>query len=87
MLSAINISDRLKNAAPQATAFWLRTPQTLPPGLQWLRMPDDAAACAHELFARLRELDAAGVDEIWIEAPPLDAIWDGVRDRLLRASA
>ncbi len=87
MLSAINISDRLKNAAPQATAFWLRTPQILPPGLPWLRMPDDAAACAHELFARLRELDTAGVDEIWIEAPPLDAIWDGVRDRLLRASA
>ena len=87
MLSAMNISDRLKNAAPQATAFWLRTPQNLPPGLQWLRMPDDAAACAHELFARLRELDAAGVDEIWIETPPVDAIWDGVRDRLLRASA
>jgi L-threonylcarbamoyladenylate synthase len=39
------------------------------------------------LFARLRELDAAGVDEIWIETPPVDAIWDGVRDRLLRASA
>ena len=87
MLSAMNISDCLKNAAPQATVFWLRTPQSLPPGLQWRLMPDDAAACAHELFARLRELDAAGVDEIWIEAPPEEAVWDGVRDRLLRASA
>jgi L-threonylcarbamoyladenylate synthase len=50
-------------------------------------MPQDAAACAHELFARLRELDAAGVDEIWVETPPVDALWDGVRDRLQRASA
>ncbi len=87
LLSATALADRLKQAAPQATAFWLRSPQSLPPGLPWLRMPDDAAACAHELFARLRELDAAGVAEIWIEAPPDEAIWDGVRDRLLRASA
>jgi len=86
-MSATALADRLKNAVPQATAMWLRTPQSLPPGLQWRLMPDDAAACAHELFARLRELDAAGVDEIWIEAPPEEAVWDGVRDRLLRASA
>jgi L-threonylcarbamoyladenylate synthase len=51
------------------------------------RMPDDAAATAQQLFAVLREFDAQGVKLIWIETPPDEAAWDGVRDRLLRASA
>jgi L-threonylcarbamoyladenylate synthase len=51
------------------------------------RMPADAAACAQELFAVLRELDATGVRLIWVETPPSDAAWDGVRDRLQRAAA
>ena len=50
-------------------------------------MPKDAAAAAHELFAVLRELDAQQVKLIWVEAPPADPVWDGVRDRLQRASA
>lgn len=51
------------------------------------RMPDDAAAAARELFATLRDFDAAGVPLIWVEAPPDDPHWDGVRDRLQRAAA
>ncbi len=51
------------------------------------RMPDDAAACAQQLFATLHAFDDAKVKLIWIEAPPNDAAWDGVRDRLMRASA
>jgi L-threonylcarbamoyladenylate synthase len=51
------------------------------------RMPDDAAATAQQLFAVLRGFDAQGVKLIWIEHPPADAAWDGVRDRLLRAAA
>jgi L-threonylcarbamoyladenylate synthase len=56
---------------------------------QWLRrtMPNDSALAARELFAVLRELDDAGVSEIWIEAPPPGMDWDGVRDRLSRAAA
>lgn len=53
----------------------------------WRRMPQDAAQAAHELFAVLRELDAADVVEIRVERPPADAAWDGVRDRLQRAAA
>lgn len=53
----------------------------------WHAMPDDAAACAHELFAVLRQFDAMGAPLIWVEAPPADAAWDGVRDRLQRAAA
>lgn len=51
------------------------------------RMPDDAVETARQLFAVLRDFDAAGVKLIWIESPPADADWDGVRDRLQRASA
>jgi L-threonylcarbamoyladenylate synthase len=51
------------------------------------RMPADAAAAARELFAVLRELDAAGVAQIWVERPPADAAWEGVNDRLRRAAA
>lgn len=51
------------------------------------RMPESAEACAQELFAVLRELDATGVRLIWVEAPPEGADWDGVRDRLVRAAA
>ena len=51
------------------------------------RMPDDAGATAQQLFAVLREFDAQGVKLIWIETPPESPEWDGVRDRLQRASA
>ena len=51
------------------------------------RMPDDAPAAAQQLFAVLRGFDAQGVKLIWIEHPPADAAWDGVRDRLVRAAA
>jgi L-threonylcarbamoyladenylate synthase len=60
-----------------------------PAGLawKWQAQPGDPAAAAHELFAVLRALDAAGAREIWVEAPPRDPAWDGVRDRLSRAAA
>jgi Putative GTP-binding controlling metal-binding len=51
------------------------------------RMPDDALATAQQLFAVLRAFDAQGAKLIWVEMPPSDAAWDGVRDRLQRAAA
>lgn len=69
-------------------AVWSRTPlKSESPELLLRRMPDDAAAAAHELFATLRAFDDAGVRLIWVETPPHDAAWDGVRDRLQRAAA
>jgi L-threonylcarbamoyladenylate synthase len=51
----------------------------------WLRMPRDPAAYAQRLYAALRELDAAGCEEILVEAPPEEPAWAAVRDRLRRA--
>jgi L-threonylcarbamoyladenylate synthase len=51
------------------------------------RMPDDALATAEQLFAVLRDFDAQAVKLIWIEPVPDTLEWDGVRDRLARASS
>ncbi len=56
-------------------------------GVLCRRMPDDAASTAQQLFAVLREFDDHGVKLIWVETPPDDAAWDGIRDRLQRAAA
>jgi L-threonylcarbamoyladenylate synthase len=56
-------------------------------GVRHRRMPSLPDQAAHELFSVLRELDAEGVQLIWVEEPPSDPAWDGVRDRLLRAAA
>lgn len=69
--------------ARQAPKGW--HPRLVP--VQWRRMPARAEACAQELFAVLRELDATGVPLIWVESPPAGTEWDGVRDRLTRAAA
>ncbi len=53
----------------------------------WRAMPDDPIAAAHELFSALRELDSSGATLIWVETPPDEPAWEGVRDRLQRASA
>ena len=69
-------------------AVWARTPVSSDSRHVLLRrMPDDAAAAAQQLFAVLREFDAAGVRLIWVETPPDAPEWDGVRDRLQRATA
>lgn len=87
LFSAAALRDAL--AAERGTlraAVYSRTVPVVGVALQ-RRMPDDPAAAARELFATLRELDAAGVDQIWVEQPPDDPAWDGVRDRLQRAAA
>ncbi len=53
----------------------------------WLAMPHSVAAYAHDLYARLREADAAGYAIILVEQPPATAEWTAVNDRLRRAAA
>jgi L-threonylcarbamoyladenylate synthase len=67
-------------------AVWSRRPLSLPAHVLWRAMPDQAAECAQVLFAQLRSLDTLGMEHIWVETPPDSQAWDGVRDRLQRAS-
>lgn len=73
MLHTVAVYSRSLTAAPGAGVL--------------RRMPASPEAAAHELFAVLRELDAAGVAEIWVEHPPADVAWEAVTDRLRRAAA
>ncbi len=75
------------DAAPRIGIYARAVVQTSSAHVLCRRMPEDAAATAQQLFAVLREFDAQGVNLIWIEAPPDAPEWDGVRDRLQRASA
>jgi L-threonylcarbamoyladenylate synthase len=86
-LSAAVIAGGLKapRIAVYSRSLWAHRPPH--PGIVHRSMPGDAATAAHDLFADLREMDAAGVELIWVETPPLDPAWDGVRDRLDRAAA
>jgi L-threonylcarbamoyladenylate synthase len=57
------------------------------PRLTWIAAPRDAAAYAHDLYANLRALDAAGCSAILVEQPPVASEWAAVLDRLTRAAA
>jgi L-threonylcarbamoyladenylate synthase len=78
--------DTLAKQSPPTVAVYSRSVRP-GRGVVYRAMPERAAAAAHELFAVLRELDASGVQLIWVEEPPATAEWDGVRDRLSRAAA
>jgi L-threonylcarbamoyladenylate synthase len=56
-------------------------------GVVWRAQPSSAAEAAHDLFTVLRDLDARGVQQIWVQQPPDTPEWEGVRDRLQRAAA
>jgi L-threonylcarbamoyladenylate synthase len=66
-------------------AAWSPTP-VVASGVHWRPMPTDPDLCAQQLFQVLREFEALNVTEIWVCPPPEGVRWDGVRDRLTRAS-
>jgi L-threonylcarbamoyladenylate synthase len=85
--AALSVLGAVPSGSPAPVAVYSRTVSPLPAGIPGRAMPADAAAAARALFSALRELDAFGTPLIWIESPPADSAWDGVRDRLQRAAA
>ena len=79
--------DVLGEHAPHIGVYARTVPKTRSDKVRLRRMPADAAEVARQLFAVLREFDTQGVQLIWVESPPEAPEWDGVRDRLRRASA
>lgn len=52
-----------------------------------IQMPNTAAEYARQLYAHMAELDAKGLDEFKIQAPPETVEWAAVWDRLTKATA
>ena len=64
-----------------ASATW-----GLPSGSRLKRAAaEDHDAVQESIDAALRELDTAGCEQIFVEAPPESPEWAAVRDRLVRA--
>ena len=61
--------------------------QPLLAGVTWIAAPPEAIAYAHDLYANLRTLDAAGCDAILVEQLPQRHVSAAVNDRLGRAAA
>ena len=89
--TALNLLDGTlppaKSAAPTIAVYARTALKNVPRAIVLRPMPRDASAAAQELFAMLRAFDDQGVKLIWVESPPDTPEWEGVRDRLQRASA
>lgn len=85
--AALSVLGPVATGGTAPVAVYSRTLGALPAGIPARQMPPDAESAARALFGMLRELDACGTPLIWIETPPPDTAWDGVRDRLQRAAA
>jgi L-threonylcarbamoyladenylate synthase len=81
------VASAVARGAVGAVGVYSRSRQPGFDGARYRAMPDNARGVAHELFAVLHQFDAEGVNQIWVETPPSQTEWDGVRDRLQRAAA
>ncbi len=70
----------------ERVAVLARTGVSIDQRCRWESMPATAADYAQVLYAKLRALDDLTADFILIEAPPAEAAWQAVLDRLQRAA-
>lgn len=75
------------DASADGLAVYSRQRPRLPAAALWAAMPSEPASAAQQLFAALRALDGPRTRQIWVEWPPDEPEWEGVRDRLRRAAA
>jgi len=97
LMSAPDIAAKLRALGPHANNLGVWSAQRpgaeegmdagMGAGVVWRAQPLTAEQAAHDLFTVLRDLDARGVQQIWVQQPPDTPEWEGVRDRLQRAAA
>ena len=91
LMSAQDITAKLQALGPHVNNLGLwsneRPSGSDGAGVVWRAQPQSAEQAAHDLFGVLRDLDARGVTQIWVQLPPDTPEWEGVRDRLQRAAA
>jgi L-threonylcarbamoyladenylate synthase len=92
-LQLVAAADLATTAAQALAAGWRvavlapEPPVHIHQKMVWVAASADAAQFAHDLYARLREIDALGCDLILVAAPPATEAWRAVADRLRRAAA
>jgi L-threonylcarbamoyladenylate synthase len=79
------IAARAVALGPAQVAIWSAWPLATAVG-HWEPAAADAAGREAALYEVLRRLDRLGLRRILVEAPPVGADWDALRDRLERAS-
>ena len=91
LMTAQDITAKLQALGPHANNLGLwsneRPDGSAGAGVLWRAQPHSVQQAAHDLFSVLRDLDARGVTQIWVQRPPDTPEWEGVRDRLQRAAA
>jgi L-threonylcarbamoyladenylate synthase len=89
LMSGDDIAHKLQALGPHANnlAVWSAERPDDGAGVLWRVQAASAEQAAHDLFSVLRDLDARGVTQIWVQLPPDTPEWEGVRDRLQRAAA
>jgi L-threonylcarbamoyladenylate synthase len=89
LMAAQDIDAKLQALGPHANnlGVWSAQPPDAGAGVVWRAQPAGAEQAAHDLFSVLRDLDARGVSQIWVQLPPATPEWEGVCDRLQRAAA
>ena len=76
----------LKQDKPLGVLAFHEKPDSLQTPTHWVEASNTPAVYAQRLYAHLRHLDGLGCGEILIEAPPEQAAWRAVLDRLKRAT-
>lgn len=97
LMSAADIAHQLQALGPHANNLGVWSAESpaseqamgsgLGAGVLWRQQANTAEQAAHDVFSVLRDLDARGVSQIWVQLPPDTPDWEGVRDRLQRAAA
>ena len=63
-----------------------RQPMPNPDVLHWIVMPSDPHGYAHRVYEQLHFADSLKCQEIWIEEVPASPEWNGILDRITKAS-
>jgi L-threonylcarbamoyladenylate synthase len=88
VVKANQLQDILKKlaVAGRRVAVMRRSIAAVPVVLAQIKLADLPDGYAHDLYAALRAMDIVHADIILVEAPPTEAQWQGVNDRLGRAA-
>ena len=84
LMEARRLADELR-VGDAVLAF--RGPPAHRAASAWIEALADPVRYGHDLYRNLRELDRHRATRIVVEAPPRDAAWEAVNDRLGRAAA